>query len=116
MGLNMYSFRNRAIWSGKFQFMSPCIFNKVIANKLGICFLLGLYGGIINGNFKPGDENDRSFVERINQISREMPGGDSFKDLRVSREDAGKNCPLCQLKCSCLGPNCLGNSGMLKIR
>ena len=41
------------------------MFNKVIANKLGICFLLGLYGGIVNGNFKPGDENDRSFVERI---------------------------------------------------
>ena len=61
-------------------------------------------------------ENERferatSFVEKINKLSREIPGGEVFHNLGVAREEAGKLCPLCRLRGCCLGPNCLGNSG-----
>ena len=59
-------------------------------------------------------ERAKGLVERVNKISREIPGGDAFHDLGVAHEDAGKHCPLCRLKGCCLGPNCLGNSGILQ--
>ena len=58
-------------------------------------------------------ERSKRFVEKVNKLSREVPGGEVFHDLGVLREDAGKHCPMCRLKACCLGPNCLGNSGML---
>ena len=59
-------------------------------------------------------ERAKGLVEKVNKLSREIPGGDAFHDLGVAREDAGKHCPLCRLKGCCLGPNCLGNSGILQ--
>ena len=53
----------------------------------------------------------QSFVEKVNSLAREVPGGEVFHDLGVSKEDAGKNCPMCQLGGQCLGPNCLEISG-----
>ena len=58
-------------------------------------------------------EKSRSFVERVNKLSREIPGGEVFHDLGVDYDDAGKHCPMCRLKGCCLGPNCLGNYGMI---
>ena len=59
-------------------------------------------------------EKSKSFVERVNKISRQIQGGHVFYDLGVALEDAGKHCPMCQLRGCCLGPNCLGKSGMLQ--
>ena len=61
-------------------------------------------------------ERSKSFVESINKLSREVPGGDSFHDLGVSHENAGRHCPMCQLRGYCLGPNCLGFSGRFSLR
>lgn len=58
-------------------------------------------------------KKSESFVERVNKLSRETAGGEVFHELGVDREDAGKNCPMCRLRGCCLGPNCLGNSGMI---
>ena len=54
----------------------------------------------------------KCLVERINKLSRESPGGEAFHNLGVSKEDAGKHCPMCRLRGCCLGPSCLGISGM----
>ena len=53
-----------------------------------------------------------NFVSRVNKLSREVPGGEVFHDLGISRDDAGRHCPMCRYKGHCLGPNCLGYSGM----
>ena len=59
-------------------------------------------------------EKAKGFVQKINKLSREKrQGGEMFHDLGVAHEDAGRNCPLCQLGGCCMGPNCLGSSGML---
>ena len=60
-------------------------------------------------------EKSKRFFERVNKMSRQIPGGDIFQDLGVAQDDAGKNCPMCQLRGCCLGPNCLGKSGVLQI-
>ena len=54
----------------------------------------------------------QDFVERVNQLSKEKPGGEQFHNLGVSLEDAGKNCPLCRLRGCCLGQSCLGYLGI----
>ena len=61
-------------------------------------------------------ERSKGFVESINKLSREAPGGDAFHDLGVSHENAGRHCPMCQLRGCCLGPNCLGFSGRFRSR
>ena len=58
-------------------------------------------------------KESESFVQRVNKLARETTGGEVFHDLGVDREDAGKHCPMCRLRGCCLGPNCLGNSGMI---
>ena len=58
-------------------------------------------------------KKSKSFVENVNKLSREISGGDMFHDLGVDQDDAGKHCPMCRLRGCCLGPNCLGNSGMI---
>ena len=60
-------------------------------------------------------KSSKVFVERVNRLSREKPGGAVFHNLGVSLEDAGRHCPMCRLRGCCLGPNCLGYSGIFHI-
>ena len=60
-------------------------------------------------------KSSKVFVERVNRLSKEKPGGAVFHNLGVSFEDAGRHCPMCRLSGCCLGPNCLGCSGILHI-
>ena len=57
-------------------------------------------------------KSSKVFVERVNRLSKEKPGGAVFHNLGVSLEDAGRHCPMCRLSGCCLGPNCLGYSGI----
>ena len=49
-------------------------------------------------------------VQQVNQLSR---SGDLFSQIDVPKQFAGKQCPLCLVKNTCLGPSCLGLSGVL---
>ena len=53
-------------------------------------------------------------VERINKLSRQSPG-DNFSEFGIAEPMAGRHCPLCALKCTCLGPSCLGYTGLHKV-
>ena len=46
-------------------------------------------------------------VEQINHLSK---SGDAFSMIDVPKHLAGKQCPLCSVKNTCLGPSCLGPS------
>ena len=64
--------------------------------------------------FKGFDDNDRferacDLVQRINHLA--WSGNDSFK-VGVSKQVAGKQCPLCIDNNTCLGSSCLGTSGI----
>ena len=48
-------------------------------------------------------------VQQVNQLSR---SGDVFSEIDVPQQFAGKQCPLCLVKNICLGPSCLGLSGL----
>ena len=47
-------------------------------------------------------------VQQINHLSK---SGDVFSLVGVPKQLAGKQCPLCLVKNTCLGPSCLGLSG-----
>ena len=57
-------------------------------------------------------ENASDLVQQVNHLSRSK---DVFSIIDVPKEFAGKQCPLCLLKNTCLGPACLGLSGMYII-
>ena len=54
-------------------------------------------------------EHALELVQQVNQLSR---SGDVFTRIDVPQEFAGKQCPLCLIKNTCLGTSCLGLSGM----
>ena len=49
-------------------------------------------------------------VQQINHLSK---SGDAFSMIDIPKHLAGKQCPLCLVKNTCLGPSCLGLSGIL---
>ena len=53
-------------------------------------------------------EDACDLVQQINHLSK---SGDAFSMIGVPKQLAGKQCPLCLVKNTCLGPSCLGLSG-----
>ena len=47
-------------------------------------------------------------VQQINLLSK---SGDAFSMIDIPKHLPGKQCPLCVVKNTCLGPSCLGLSG-----
>ena len=57
-------------------------------------------------------EDACDLVQQINLLSK---SGDAFSMIGVPKHLAGKQCPLCLVKNTCLGPSCLGLSGILAL-
>ena len=48
-------------------------------------------------------------VQKVNYVAW---SGNVFAEVGVSKQTAGKQCPLCAVQNTCLGPSCLGLPGI----